>query len=605
MNNRAARAALAACAMISAATLYAPPVATAKGVSAASAPATTVGMTFSHNSTNAALQQLARDIELGWAAAHPMHATDVGLEQYDDRLDTLSPEAFAADAARIAKWRARLAAIDASNADLHDRDDALLLATRLHQLDEPITVTKPWEKDPAYAPLGVVDTLYTMFLWKPVAGEHGGTRANLQRFWRHTIARMEAAPQFIADGRRVLSHPGNLQGVVGAKELAGAPGFLNGALTAAAKADLPPAQFPRFETARNRLDAALKDAVKFIKARVAAWPENFPIGKAAYEAHLREAQLLPFDARDLGRMGYDELAHGEAEQAWVESVAAQEGKQLGPATGGGIIPSGERALIAYYRRLLADLRNFVVKHRVATVPSWLGEIKVIPTPEFQRPVAPGPSAVTPRLFSNLGTGYYQITPPEDLSTAVKTLSLYVDFDRDRVFSTAGHEAIPGHIMQFGMAHRNPDFVRRAFETDVFAEGWAYYTEEMFVRLGLVDSLDARWEVAGWEKIRGCRAIVDPKLASGEWTYQEAVTFFARNAGVSRRDAEGAVAGIALDPGSVISYTAGRYQLEALQAEYRHRMGRRASLLDFDDRLLSFGTLPFAIIGPELLRSLPR
>jgi uncharacterized protein (DUF885 family) len=129
---------------------------------------------------------------------------------------------------------------------------------------------------------------------------------------------------------------------------------------------------------------------------------------------------------------------------------------------------------------------------------------------------------------------------------------------------------------------------------------------MFVRLGLYgDGLDARLFTARWERVRGARAIVDPKLASGEWTVAQAIDFFAAQSGFTRGAAEAAVNGIALGPGYVISYTVGRLQLETLLAEYMLRVGERGSLRDFHDRLLSYGSVPFAVLGPELLADLAK
>ncbi|HEY4958431.1 MAG TPA: DUF885 family protein, partial [Caldimonas sp.] len=154
--------------------------------------------------------------------------------------------------------------------------------------------------------------------------------------------------------------------------------------------------------------------------------------------------------------------------------------------------------------------------------------------------------------------------------------------------------------------RHPDYVRRINGDAALAEGWAFYGEEMFVRLGLFgDDLDARLFTARWERVRGARAIVDPKLASGEWTVAQAVDFFAAQSGFTRGAAEAAVSGIALGPGYVISYTVGRLQLETLLAEYLQRTGERGSLRDFHDRLLSYGSVPFAVLGPELLADLDK
>ncbi len=66
-----------------------------------------------------------------------------------------------------------------------------------------------------------------------------------------------------------------------------------------------------------------------------------------------------------------------------------------------------------------------------------------------------------------------------------------------------------------------------------------------------------------------------------------------------------MAGIAMRPGYVIAYTAGRAQLEDLLGEYLRRTGERGSLRDFHDRLLSYGSTPFSILAPELLADLDK
>src|SRR5262249_16497238 len=150
--------------------------------------------------------------------------------------------------------------------------------------------------------------------------------------------------------------------------------------------------------------------------------------------------------------------------------------------------------------------------------------------------------------------------------------------RDRILSTAAHEAMPGHFLQLSIARRHPDFVRKSQVSGVFAEGWAFYGEEMFLRLGLFgDDLDARLFIARWERVRGGRAIVDPKLASGEWTYEQAVDFYARESGFTHEAARAAVAGIATNPGYVIAYTVGRWQIQQLLSAYLQKTAGKGSL----------------------------
>jgi uncharacterized protein (DUF885 family) len=166
--------------------------------------------------------------------------------------------------------------------------------------------------------------------------------------------------------------------------------------------------------------------------------------------------------------------------------------------------------------------------------------------------------------------------------------------------------MPGHFLQLSIARRHPDFVRRIQDSASFAEGWAYYGEEMFVDLGLYgDDLDPRYYTAQWERIRGARAIVDAKLASGEMTEPQAAAYFHQETGFSTSAAKAEVDGIALGPGYVISYTVGRQQLELLEHDYFVAIGARGSLADFHDRLMCYGTAPLSIVAPELLADLSK
>jgi hypothetical protein len=551
------------------------------------------------------LQSLAQSITFGWAKSHPLVATSLGLSDEDGKLDTPSEAENARDLAMIRAWETELASIPLNGASLVDVDDAKLLRAQLVGYERQYLVYKTYEKDPSAPSLAIVNAIFTQFLHLPIAGTEGATKADADAAWQKIIDRLAGAPAYISAGNALVTHPGHLFGVTGAEQLAGAPSFLGGPLTDAAKAQLPADRFAAFTKARDAALAAMEQTKKYIDEHAASWPENYAIGRAAYDAMLRDEELLPFNADDIERMARDELAHGWAVQFWLEELARERGTPIGVETGGGLAPAGA-PLIGYYRDRIAHLRQFVSDHHVVDLPAWLGEMAVIETPKFLQPVSPGASMNAPLLFSKGTTGFYFITPPVSLSEAAKNLDANQDFDRDRILSTAAHEAMPGHFLQLSIARRHPDFVRKIQGSSEFQEGWAFYGEELFVQLGLFgDDLDARYFTAQWERVRGARAIVDPRLASGAWSIEQAVQFFAHETGFSPEQAKAAIAGIALGPGQMIAYTAGRAEIEALLAEYRAKAGAGASLRDFHDRLLCYGSTPLSIVGPELLADLAK
>jgi uncharacterized protein (DUF885 family) len=555
--------------------------------------------------TTEQLQALAQNITLDWAKSHPLTATSLGLSDEDGQLDTPSADENARDLATIQGWESELAAIPLDGASLVDVDDAKLLRAQLINYERQYTVYKTYEKDPSGPSVAIIGAIYTQFLHLPIAGTGGATDADVATAWQKIVARLAGAPAYIAAGNTLVIHPGHLYGVTGAEQLAGAPDLFGGPLTDAAKPQMPADRFAEFVKARDAALAAIAQTKIYIDAHAASWPENYAMGRAAYDAMLRDEELLPFNSDDIERMGHDELAHGSAVQAWMENLAAERGTPIGAETGGGLAPGGA-PLIDYYRARIAQLRDFVAQHHVVDVPAWLGEIDVIETPKFLQPVSPGASMNPPLLFSKATTGFYFITPPTSLAEAAKNLDANQDFDRDRILSTGAHEAMPGHFLQLSIARRHPDFVRKIQNSSEFEEGWAYYGEEMFVQLGLYgDDLDARYFTAQWERVRGARAIVDPELASGDWSFDQAVQFFAHETGFTPDQAKEAISAIALGPGYVISYTAGRAQIEELLSDYRAKAGASASLNDFHDRLLCYGSTPLSIVAPELLADLAK
>lgn len=556
------------------------------------------------------LTTLAQDMVRIGAQRNPIHATYLGIAGLDDQLVDPTEATRAATIAQLDAWGKQLEAIRMAagpSISLVDANDAKLLRAQLDERLDGLQVYQTDRKDFAGPALALVDVVYTQFLHLPIPSRDEATAADVPKAWADIVARLEKGPAFIEAGQKLVTHPGKLYGVAGKKQLDGAPDFLNGALTEAAKAQLAndPAALERFVAARDAVLATLAKTAAFIQAHVDAWPENFAMGRAAYDRMLQREQLLPYTGKDIEGMARDELAHGWAEEAWVKAEAAHRKVALGADSGGGMAPSGP-ALIAYYRDRIAELRRFVVEHDVVTIPAWLGSLDVVETPKFQQPVSPGASMESPRLFAKSSNGYYFITPPESLKAAAERLDMNEDFDRDRILQTAAHEAMPGHFLQLSIARRHSDYVRKIQYSGTFAEGWAFYGEEMFVRLGLYgDDLDARLFTARWERVRGARVIVDVKMASGEWTIAQAAKFFEEQSGFTKSASEAAVAGYALRPGYVLNYTVGRLQLEELLGEYQRRMGDKGSLHDFHDRLLSYGSVPFSIVGPELLADLDK
>ena len=206
-------------------------------------------------------------------------------------------------------------------------------------------------------------------------------------------------------------------------------------------------------------------------------------------------------------MARDELAHGWAEEAWLKLLdASQAGlrrrqrrrhgaQRAGPDR---LLPRADRRAAHVHARPRAHhdpgLAGLDGRRRDAQVPAAgvAGRLDGVAAPVRE---------VGPRLLLHHAAGVAQgggRAPGHERGLRPRPH-----------LSTAAHEAMPGHFLQLSIARRHSDYVRKIQCSGVFAEGWAFYGEEMFVRLGLYgDDLDARLFTARWERVRGARAIVD-------------------------------------------------------------------------------------------------
>ena len=222
------------------------------------------------------------------------------------------------------------------------------------------------------------------------------------------------------------------------------------------------------------------------------------------------------------RSGVCELARDRALEAWEANRDAH-------------VPSGARQpsfatktqFLRYYEASLQRLKSFIAQRAIVDVPSYVGPFHIVEVPKALAATYPGGFMNPPAMLSHDPQGFYFVP---DFSAS--NTSFFVAQARQSVLPILGHEGIPGHFLQFSYAYHNPDFVRHVHDDGVFAEGWAFYGEEMLMRQGLYDDdPGARRQVIHLMRHRATRIGVDVGLATGAMTLPEAIAYFQKNAGI--------------------------------------------------------------------------
>jgi len=235
-------------------------------------------------------------------------------------------------------------------------------------------------------------------------------------------------------------------------------------------------------------------------------------------------------------------------------------------------------------------RGFRAAHAVSFPKG--DELVVKAVPAFLRTLIPTAAYSQPGAFEKRQRGIFWVN---DLSV-LKETELEKLAERQQHFGlslTCAHEAYPGHHLQFVTANRHPRRWRRLFAHAVFYEGWTLWCEQLMVDLKIDRSLWLRVQQLHDALWRCHRILVDLRLQTRRYNYDQAVRHLQKQLGFTRARAEADVNWYTTSPAVPMSYWLG--QLENTRLHQRLVIGRGWSLQKFNDWLLSFGTVPQAWI----------
>ena len=532
-------------------------------------------------------QQHLIDLERSYMAwsfeQNPTSATDAGIHQYDDRLADYSQAAQRMQWVQLRVFRNELATLQPPpGADPHARMDYLLIRANIEGDWWSRAVLRGLQRNPS-----IYEGECTNGIFSIVKRQY----ANDETRVRAAIARLEACPRVLAQGRANLTDTVREFAQIASEDIRDGDALYTTTLDGIA-ADVSPATRARLKTAQAAALDALHGYRAWLDARMQSFhPGGFAVGRKQYDWYLRRVLLLPYDSSQIGAIGRTELARDRALEMWEAARDAQL-----PSPSPAPTFDSKTAFLAYYEQSLAKLIAFINSHQIVTIPSYIGPFHIVEVPKALAATYPGGFMNPPSMFSSDPQGFYFVP---DFSASNQ--SFFVQQARQSVLPLLGHEGIPGHFMQFTYAYHNPDYVRHVQGDGVFAEGWAFYGEEMLMREGLYDDdPGARKQVIHLMRHRATRVGVDVGLATGEMSLPEAIAYFQKNAGIDYDTARGEATRFAMGPGQAIDYLIGKTQIQTLLGLVEDREGAGFRQLTFHDQLLSYGTVPYSTIRYEWL-----
>jgi uncharacterized protein (DUF885 family) len=220
------------------------------------------------------------------------------------------------------------------------------------------------------------------------------------------------------------------------------------------------------------------------------------------------------------------------------------------------------------------------------------ECRVVPSPEFQRPILSVASYMSPPPLTSSRIGHFFVPYTPDDFTEEQVRQRLATNSRAQIPTISVHEAYPGHHWHLSWSANSTRTVRKVHRTPYFSEGWALYVETVMRDEGYFT--DPRHELAHVEAraFRAARIVVDTALHCRDMTVEQAEAFMIEKSALSPGTAKGEVSRYCAWPTQAPSYLTGCLEIERIRTEYTRR--GLGTLREFHDTIAGSGSLPLGL-----------
>jgi uncharacterized protein (DUF885 family) len=164
-----------------------------------------------------------------------------------------------------------------------------------------------------------------------------------------------------------------------------------------------------------------------------------------------------------------------------------------------------------------------------------------------------------------------------------------------------HEAVPGHHHQISLQQEIdlPPFRRNFIYFTAFTEGWGLYAESLGEEMGLYDSPARKMGQLSYQAWRAARLVVDTGLHSKGWDKARAVAFMRDNTALAEANIDAEVNRYISWPAQALAYKLGELKIRELRAKAERELGAKFDLRRFHDAVLLQGSVPLDVLETQV------
>ena len=516
------------------------------------------------------------------ARMSPMAATELGIRDLDDQLDTFTIAEADAEASLSKEVVEKAKALQPI-----DEIDAISKAVLIERLESRLKLHQSKESFITYSPIVNPATyIRQIFTIMPTEGDKSianmAARLNLVgkslNGWQSTLEEMDALG--LKTARR--------QVLVVAEQL---KTYANGGWADMARQLDPFDKYPELHQAAKNASAASQEMSEWLRNTHAPRSnEKDAVGQERYQPWARYFTGAELDLKATYEWGLADLQRINDRMYKAAAKLGLRDKSLKEVADH--CENAELHRIDGEEALLKKLRDFTEEAVKYLNGKYFDIDERIAFCDAR--IAPAGAAAAP----------YYIPPTEDLSrpgtTWYPTLG-HKRFNFWHIASTWYHEAVPGHHLQCATATLEKDRLSRFQRTGAwisgYGEGWALYAERFMDELGAFDEPSLELGYLSGQALRAARVVVDIGMHCGfkapngkVWDAQSGFELLVDNAMMAPDFAKSEIERYLGWPGQAISYKVGeRFWMEIREAA-KERLGTNFEIKKFHNYALKIGPM---------------
>ena len=452
---------------------------------------------------------------------------------------------------------------------------------------------------------------------------------------QNAIARLRATPRFLAQGKANLQQVPRAWVEKAIKECAGATHFLTTGLDDIIRSGRAAARDTSTDAVRStplgRQSASLwselraaadfaldafRDFECFLRDDLLGHSDDsYACGAAFFNLLMHKGHHFDQDGEAIMAYGTKRLRELQSQRTADAAMFHRDGDWREVLA----LTTEDHPTLEHYPRVLEDewrkCKALCDEHALVTWPSdWALRYTPMPTP-FRM--------AAPYLYFLP----YRSPAPFDTTHVYDYWVPYIDpeaSDADRMaklramnmsvvkLNYVAHHGAIGHHVQNWYASRAESSIGQIAATDCalrialfcggsMAEGWACYATDLMDEVGYYTPLE-RFAHVHTQVRQAARCVVDAALHLGAMTFDEAVAFYIREAGMTADAAHAEVVKNSMFPGAAVMYLLGTDHIHALRRELQARQGSAFNLRAFHDSFLGYGSLPVPVIANLMLNT---